>query len=195
MIKDNSRIPGKVVIFSAPSGSGKTTIYNRVKDLVDNLGFSVSATSRPPRENEENGKSYWFITVEQFMEKIKNDEFVEYEEVYPGKFYGTLKSEVEEKLMNGINLAFDVDVHGALKIKRLYGENTLAIFIQPPSIDELRRRLELRGTDSKEVIEERIKRATYELSRSGEFDKIVVNDDLETAVKETYELVVNFLNA
>jgi guanylate kinase len=195
MITDNSRIPGKVVIFSAPSGSGKTTIYNRVKDLVDNLGFSVSATSRPPRENEENGKSYWFITVEQFMEKIKNDEFVEYEEVYPGKFYGTLKSEVEEKLMNGINLAFDVDVHGALKIKRLYGENALAIFIQPPSIDELRRRLELRGTDSKEVIEERIKRATYELSRSGEFDKIVVNDDLETAVKETYELVVNFLNA
>ena len=195
MITDNSRIHGKVVIFSAPSGSGKTTIYNRVKDLVDNLGFSVSATSRPPRENEENGKSYWFITVEQFMEKIKNDEFVEYEEVYPGKFYGTLKSEVEEKLMNGINLAFDVDVHGALKIKRLYGENALAIFIQPPSIDELRRRLELRGTDSKEVIEERIKRATYELSRSGEFDKIVVNDDLETAVKETYELVVNFLNA
>ena len=195
MITDNSRIPGKVVIFSAPSGSGKTTIYNRVKDLVDNLGFSVSATSRPPRENEENGKSYWFITVEQFMEKIKNDEFVEYEEVYPGKFYGTLKSEVEEKLMNGINLAFDVDVHGALKIKRLYGENALAIFIQPPSIDELRRRLELRGTDSKEVIEERIKRATYELSKSGEFDKIVVNDDLETAVKETYELVVNFLNA
>ena len=195
MITDNSRIPGKVVIFSAPSGSGKTTIYNRVKDLIDNLGFSVSATSRPPRENEENGKSYWFITVEQFMEKIKNDEFVEYEEVYPGKFYGTLKSEVEEKLMNGINLAFDVDVHGALKIKRLYGENALAIFIQPPSIDELRRRLELRGTDSKEVIEERIKRATYELSRSGEFDKIVVNDDLETAVKETYELVVNFLNA
>ena len=195
MITDNSRIPGKVVIFSAPSGSGKTTIYNRVKDLVDNLGFSVSATSRTPRENEENGKSYWFITVEQFMEKIKNDEFVEYEEVYPGKFYGTLKSEVEKKLMNGINLAFDVDVHGALKIKRLYGENALAIFIQPPSIDELRRRLELRGTDSKEVIEERIKRATYELSRSGEFDKIVVNDDLETAVKETYELVVNFLNA
>lgn len=195
MITDNSKKTGKVVIFSAPSGSGKTTIYNRVKDLVDNLGFSVSATSRPPRGNEENGKSYWFITVEQFMEKIQNDEFVEYEEVYPGKFYGTLKSEVEEKLMNGINLAFDVDVHGALKIKKLYGENALAIFIQPPSIDELRRRLELRGTDTKEVIEERIKRATYELSRSSEFDTIVVNDDLETAVKETYDLVVNFLNA
>ena len=195
MITDNSKKTGKVVIFSAPSGSGKTTIYNRVKDLVDNLGFSVSATSRPPRGNEENGKSYWFITVEQFMEKIQNDEFVEYEEVYPGKFYGTLKSEVEEKLMNGINLAFDVDVHGALKIKKLYGENALAIFIQPPSIDERRRRLELRGTDTKEVIEERIKRATYELSRSSEFDTIVVNDDLETAVKETYDLVVNFLNA
>lgn len=194
MIADNSIKPGKVVIFSAPSGSGKTTIYNRVKDMVDNLGFSVSATSRSPREGEVNGKSYWFITVEQFMEKIKNDEFIEYEEVYPGKFYGTLKSEVEKKLMNGINLAFDVDVHGAVKIKKLYGDNALAIFIQPPSIDELRKRLELRGTDTPEVIDERIKRATYELSRAGEFDEIVVNDDLETAVNETYELVVNFLN-
>ena len=194
MIADNSIKPGKVVIFSAPSGSGKTTIYNRVKEMVDNLGFSVSATSRPPREGEVNGESYWFITVEQFMEKIKNDEFIEYEEVYPGKFYGTLKSEVEEKLMNGINLAFDVDVHGAVKIKKLYGDNALAIFIQPPSIDELRKRLELRGTDTPEVIDERIKRATYELSRAGEFDEIVVNDDLETAVNETYELVVNFLN-
>ncbi len=194
MIADNSIKPGKVVIFSAPSGSGKTTIYNRVKDMVDNLGFSVSATSRSPREGEVNGKSYWFITVEQFMEKIKNDEFIEYEEVYPGKFYGTLKSEVEKKLMKGINLAFDVDVHGAVKIKKLYGDNALAIFIQPPSIDELRKRLELRGTDTPEVIDERIKRATYELSRAGEFDEIVVNDDLETAVNETYELVVNFLN-
>ena len=194
MIADNSIKPGKVVIFSAPSGSGKTTIYNRVKEMVDNLGFSVSATSRPPREGEVNGESYWFITVEQFMEKIKNDEFIEYEEVYPGKFYGTLKSEVEKKLMKGINLAFDVDVHGAVKIKKLYGDNALAIFIQPPSIDELRKRLELRGTDTPEVIDERIKRATYELSRAGEFDEIVVNDDLETAVNETYELVVNFLN-
>ena len=194
MITDNSKKNGKVVIFSAPSGSGKTTIYNRVKDMVDNLGFSVSATSRPPREGEVNGESYWFITVEQFVKKIKNDEFIEYEEVYPGKFYGTLKSEVEKKLMKGINLAFDVDVHGGVKIKKIYGDNALAIFIQPPSIEELRRRLELRGTDTPEVIDERIKRATYELSRAGEFDEIVVNDDLETAVNETYELVVNFLN-
>lgn len=185
--------PGKIIIFSAPSGSGKTTILNRVREQYENLKFSVSCASRPPRENEVHGKDYYFITLEEFKRKIENDEFVEFEEVYPGKFYGTLKSEVENKLEQGINVAFDVDIHGGLNIKKLYGDRALSVFIQPPSIEELRRRLINRGTDSAEVIEERIGRAAYELSRANEFDTIVVNDDLETAVKDALKVVGDFL--
>lgn len=187
--------PGKIIIFSAPSGSGKTTILNRVREQYTNLKFSVSCTTRLPRENEVDGIDYKFITEEEFKQKIDNDEFVEYEEVYPGQFYGTLKSAVNEKLDLGIDVAFDVDIHGGLNIKRIYGEQALAVFIQPPSIEELRRRLEKRGTDSAEVIKTRIERAAYELSRANEFDTIVVNDDLETAVKDALEVVGNFLNS
>lgn len=185
--------PGKIIIFSAPSGSGKTTILNHVREIYENLEFSVSCTTRQPRENEVNGKAYYFISIEEFKEKIKNDEFLEYEEVYPGKFYGTLKSEVEGDLENGINVAFDVDIHGGLNIKKIYGDRALAIFIQPPSIEELRRRLVDRGTDSEKVIETRIKRAAYELSRANEFDTVVINDDLETAVKDALKVVGDFL--
>lgn len=187
--------PGKIIIFSAPSGSGKTTILNRVREVFNNLEFSVSCATREPRGNEKDGVDYFFITPEQFKQKIENDEFVEYEEVYPGKFYGTLKSEVEGDLAKGINVAFDVDIHGGLNIKKIYGDQALAVFIQPPSIDELRRRLVARGTDSEEVIETRIERAAYELSRADEFDTVVVNDNLETAVEEALKVVGDFLNA
>lgn len=187
--------PGKIIIFSAPSGSGKTTILNRVREVYDNLEFSVSCTTREPRENEVDGKAYYFITVEKFQEKIQSDEFVEYEEVYPGIFYGTLKSEIENKLAAGINVAFDVDIHGGLNLKNFFGDRALSVFIQPPSIEELRRRLVARGTDSEEVIETRIERAAYELSRADEFDTVVVNDNLETAVEEALKVVGDFLNA
>ena len=187
--------PGKLIIFSAPSGSGKTTIINRVRENDVDLQFSVSATSRPPRGEEVNGKEYYFLTPDEFRAKIENDEFVEYEEVYPGKFYGTLKSEVENKLGKGINIVFDVDVHGGLNIKKQYGDRAMSLFIQPPSIEELRRRLENRGTDAPEVIDERIKRAEYELSRAAEFDKVVINDDLDVAVRETIEIVNGFINS
>lgn len=187
--------PGKIIIFSAPSGSGKTTILNRVREVYDNLEFSVSCTTREPRENEVDGKAYYFITVEKFQEKIQSDEFVEYEEVYPGIFYGTLKSEIENKLAAGINVAFDVDIHGGLNLKNFFGDRALSVFIQPPSIEELERRLIARGTDSAEVIKTRIDRAEYELSRADEFDTIVINDDLETAVNDALKVVGDFISA
>ena len=168
---------------------------NRVRQACENLHFSVSATSRAPRGTEVDGVDYFFISLEQFKEKIANDEFVEYEEVYPDKFYGTLKSEVDHNLQEGRNVAFDVDVHGGLRIKQIYGPRALALFVQPPSIEELRRRLESRGTDAPEVIQDRIDRAAYELGRASEFDVIVVNDDLETAVNEAIRLVTDFLKS
>ncbi len=186
---------GKLIIFSAPSGCGKSTILNQVLKLNSDLHFSVSATSRPPRPGEKDGENYYFITPEQFKEKIANGEFLEYEELFQNKFYGTLKSEVEKCLGRGENIVLDVDVNGAVNIKRLYGDMALALFILPPSLEVLRERLVKRGTETLEVIDERVSRAEYELSRAPEFDKTILNDDLDTAVNEANEIVMEFINA
>ena len=184
---------GKLVIFSAPSGSGKSTIINYLLTQHLNLSFSISATSRPPRGTEKDGVEYFFLTPEEFRQRIANDEFLEYEEVYHDRFYGTLKSQVEKQLESGQNVVFDVDVVGGCNIKRYYGERALSIFIQPPSIDELRKRLEHRATDSPEVIESRLAKATYELSFAPKFAKIIINDCLEQAKREALQTVTKFL--
>lgn len=188
---------GKLIIFAAPSGSGKSTIINSIMgdggaDEL-NLHFSISATSRAPRGKEQNGVEYFFLTPDEFRQKIANDEFIEYEEVYTDKFYGTLKSQVDKQLAEGENVVFDVDVHGAMNIKKVYGKRALSIFIQPPSIEELRHRLESRGTDAPEVIEQRIERAAYELTFAEKFDEVVINDNLEIAQVEALALVEDFL--
>lgn len=188
---------GKLIIFAAPSGSGKSTIINSIMadggEEALNLHFSISATSRSPRGQEQNGVEYFFLTPDEFREKITNNEFVEYEEVYTGRFYGTLKSQVDKQLEAGENVIFDVDVNGAMRIKQLYGKRALSIFIQPPSIEELRNRLEKRATDAPEVIAQRIERAQYELSQAEHFDEVVVNDNLEIAQVEALALVEDFL--
>lgn len=184
---------GKLVILSAPSGSGKSTIIKHILEKGLPLEFSVSATSRPPRGNEKNGVEYFFLTPEAFKEKIKENSFIEYEEVYPDRFYGTLKSEVEKQLTDGKNVILDVDVAGGLAIKKIYGKNALLLFIQPPSIEELQKRLEKRGTDSPEIIADRISKATYELSLALQYDVVVVNDDLEKAKSETINIINKFL--
>ena len=158
-----------------------------------NLHFSISATSRAPRGEEKNGVEYFFLTPDEFRQKIANDEFIEYEEVYTDKFYGTLKSQVDKQLAAGENVVFDVDVNGAMNIKKIYGNRALSIFIHPPSIEELRRRLEKRATDAPEVIEQRIERAKYELSQAEHFDEVVINDNLEIAQVEARALVEDFL--
>lgn len=185
---------GKLIIFSAPSGSGKSTIINYLLTQDLNLAFSISATSRPPRGSEQNGVEYFFLTPEEFKAKIDANEFLEYEEVYPGRFYGTLKSQVEVQSAQGQTVIFDVDVKGGVNIKKYYGERALSIFIQPPSIEELRRRLEKRGTDAPEVIDSRVKRAEFELSYAPLYDVVIVNDDLQTALAEALAVVKNFLN-
>ena len=186
---------GKLIIFSAPSGTGKSTIISWLMQFEELcLAFSISCTSRQPRGTEQNGVEYFFLTPEEFRERIANDEFVEYEEVYEGRFYGTLKSQVERQLEEGQNVVFDVDVNGGMRIKQFYGDQALSIFIQPPSIDELRRRLEGRGTDAPEVIDQRIARAEYEMSQAHNFDRIVVNDVLETAEHEALAIVKEFLD-
>lgn len=184
---------GKLVILSAPSGSGKSTIIKHILDKGLPLEFSVSATSRPPRGNEKNGVEYFFLTPEAFKEKIKENCFIEYEEVYPDRFYGTLKCEVERQLARGKNVILDVDVAGGLNIKKLYKKNALLLFIQPPSIEELQKRLEKRGTDSPEIITDRISKATYELSLAPQYDVVVVNDDLEKAKNETINIINKFI--
>ena len=184
---------GKLIIFSAPSGSGKSTIINYLMTQGLNMHFSISATSRAPRGTEQNGVEYFFLTPEEFRTKIDNDEFLEYEEVYANRFYGTLKAQVEKQLEEGQNVVFDVDVKGGVNIKKFYGERALSVFIQPPSVDELRRRLEGRATDAPEVINDRIARAEYELSFATQFDTIVVNDDLETAKAEALQKIKDFL--
>ena len=185
---------GKLIIFSAPSGSGKSTIINYLLKQGLNLQFSISATSRPPRGTEQNGVEYFFLSPEEFKKRIANDEFVEYEEVYPDRFYGTLKSQVEKQLAEGQNIIFDVDVVGGCNIKRFYGDRALSVFIQPPSIEELRKRLEGRGTDSPETINGRIAKAEFELSYAPKFDLIVVNDELEKAEAQALEAIRKFLN-
>lgn len=183
----------KIIIFSAPSGSGKSTIINYLMQQGLNLHFSVSATSRPPRGAEQNGVEYYFLTPEDFKQRIAQGEFLEYEEVYKDRFYGTLKSQVDAQLAKGENVVCDVDVLGGQNIKKHYGQRALSLFIQPPSIEVLRQRLEGRGTDSPEVINDRIARAEFELSFADKFDHAVVNDDLQQAQAEALALIQNFL--
>ena len=185
----------KVIIFSAPSGSGKSTIINYLMQQQLNLHFSISATSRPPRGTEQNGVEYFFLTPEEFRERIANGEFLEYEEVYKDRFYGTLRSQIDAQLAKGENVECDVYVLGGQNIKKHYADRALSLFVQPPSIDALRQRLEGRGTDSAEVIADRIARAEFELSFASKFDKVVINDDLATAQQEALRIVKDFLEA
>ncbi len=186
---------GKLIIVSAPSGSGKSTIVNWLMQEHPelNLYFSISCTSRAPRGEEKDGVEYFFLTPEAFKEKIENDEFLEYEEVYENRFYGTLKAQVERQREAGQNVVFDVDVKGGVNIKKYYGDKALSLFIQPPSVAELRRRLEGRGTDTPEAIEQRLAKAEYELTFAPKFDRVVINDDLETAKQETFNIISDFL--
>lgn len=184
----------KLIIFSAPSGSGKSTIINYLLQQNLNLAFSISATSRPPRGTEQNGVEYFFLSPEEFRQRIANDEFLEYEEVYTDRFYGTLKSQVEKQLSAGQNVIFDVDVVGGCNIKRFYGDRALSVFIQPPSIEELRKRLVGRGTDAPEVIESRIAKAEFELGYADKFDVRIINDNLEQAEAEALRIISEFIN-
>jgi guanylate kinase len=186
---------GKVIIFSAPSGSGKTTLVKWLLEQKPELKFSISATSRQPRGTEVNGIDYHFMTPERFRTLISENAFIEYEEVYPNSFYGTLKSEVENQLASGQHILFDVDVKGGMSIKKHFGDDALSIFVQPPSIEILEKRLKNRGTDKESVIRERIDKASYELTFAPNFDHIVVNDDLGTAKAECMTLVHSFLTA
>jgi guanylate kinase len=186
---------GKMIIVSAPSGSGKSTIVNwLMKEHPElSLYFSISCTSRAPRGEEKDGVEYFFLTPDAFKEKIANNEFLEYEEVYENRFYGTLKQQVENQREAGQNVVFDVDVKGGVNIKKYYGDEALSLFIQPPSVDELRRRLEGRATDTPEAIAERLAKAEYEMTFAPQFDRVIVNDDLETAKQETLRIVKDFL--
>lgn len=185
----------KIIIFSAPSGSGKSTIINYLMQQGLNLHFSISATSRPPRGSEQNGVEYFFLTPDRFRAHIANDDFLEYEEVYTDRFYGTLKSQVDNQLAQGQNVVCDVDVLGGQNIKKHYGDQALSVFIQPPSIEVLRQRLESRGTDVPEVIDDRIARAEFELSFASKFDVVIVNDDLATAQAEALGIIKKFLES
>lgn len=184
---------GKLIIFSAPSGAGKTTIVKYLLQQNLNLEFSISATSREPRPGEINAKDYYFLSQDKFRQKIKNNEFLEWEEVYSGIFYGTLKSEVERIRQKGKNVIFDVDVVGGLNIKEFYGSNALAVFVQPPSLEELRRRLQNRSTENEEKIQMRIAKAEYELGFSNHFDVLIANNDLMQACKEAEVQILKFL--
>lgn len=184
---------GKLIIFSAPSGSGKSTIINYLLTQNLNLSFSISATSRPPRGKERHGVEYFFLSPEEFRQRIANNEFLEYEEVYENRFYGTLKAQVEKQLEAGQNVIFDVDVVGGCNIKKYYGSRALSVFIQPPSVEELRKRLQGRGTDAPEVIESRIAKAEFELGFADKFDTVIVNDDLEKAKAEALKVIRNFI--
>ncbi len=184
---------GKLIIFSAPSGSGKTTIVRRLMEVVEGLEFSVSATSRAPRGVEQNGMDYYFLSGEEFDRKIAEDAFVEWEEVYAGTKYGTLRSELERIWSKGHTILFDVDVKGGVRLKEIFGTSALSIFVMPPSIEELRRRLVGRATDSPEKIEQRIGKAGEELGYAERFDLVVVNDDLDSAVEQVKRAVEEFI--
>ena len=187
---------GKMLIVSAPSGSGKSTIVQWLMQEHPELKlyFSISCTSRAPRGTEQNGVEYFFISPEEFRDRIAKNEFLEYEEVYHDRFYGTLKQQVENQRQQGQNVVFDVDVKGGVNIKKHYGHEALSLFIQPPSVAELRKRLEGRGTDSAEAIEERLAKAEYEMTFAPQFDHVIVNDDLQTAKQETLSIVTDFLS-
>ena len=186
---------GKLLIFSAPSGSGKSTIVNFLMQEHPelNMHFSISCTTRAPRGTEKNGVEYFFLTPEEFKTKIAEDAFVEYEEVYTDRFYGTLKSQVENQINNGENVVFDVDVKGGCNLKKIFGSEALSVFVQPPSVEELRRRLVGRATDAPEVIEQRLAKAEEELTYAPKFDVIIVNDDLATAKAEALKTIGDFL--
>ncbi|MBR0036875.1 MAG: guanylate kinase [Bacteroidales bacterium] len=185
---------GKLMIFSAPSGSGKSTLVQYLMQQNPNLAFSVSCTSRAPRGTEKHGVEYYFLTPEEFRKHIAQNDFLEYEEVYPDKFYGTLKSEVERLSEAGKIVLFDVDVKGGINIKKFYGDRALSVFVQPPSVEELSRRLHSRGTDTEEVIQTRLDKAAYELTFASQFDRIVVNDNLDEAKAEVLKLMNDFLS-
>jgi guanylate kinase len=184
---------GKLIIFSAPSGAGKTTIVHWLMKQIPDLAFSVSATSRKKRPGEVHGRDYYFLDVDDFKQRIRQNAFVEWEEVYENQFYGTLISEVERLRKEGKHVVFDVDVKGGMNIKRLYGNDALSVFVQPPSIEELERRLRARNTDSEESIRKRVKKAGYELQYAKHFDVVIVNDNLEEAQQKTLEVVMEFL--
>jgi len=186
-------VKGKLMIFSAPSGSGKSTLVQFLMSQNPNLAFSISCTSRAPRGTEKNGVEYYFLSPDEFRQHIANNDFLEYEEVYTDKFYGTLKSEVERLSEAGKTVLFDVDVKGGINIKKYYGDRALSVFVQPPSIEELSRRLHGRGTDTEEVIQMRLDKAAYELTFASQFDKIVVNDNLDEAKAEVLKLMTDFL--
>ena len=186
---------GKLIVFSAPSGSGKNTIVRHLLAQADlNLEFSISAATREARGEEVNGKDYYFMSIPEFKQHIKNEDFVEWEEVYRDNFYGTLKSEVERIWAKGKNVIFDIDVAGGLRIKSKFPEETLAVFVKPPSVDELKRRLKERSTESEEKINMRIAKAHVELATAPQFDVIIKNYDLEIALEEAYQLVKDFIN-
>ncbi len=182
-----------MIVVSAPSGSGKTTIVQAMLASGLNLEFSVSACSRAPRANEKHGKDYYFLSVDDFRKKIEEDAFIEWEQVYEGSFYGTLKTEVERIWKNGNHVVFDVDVIGGLNIKKQYPDTCLAVFIQPPSVAELEKRLRKRSTDSDETIKKRLAKAEYELTFAKQFDKTIINDVLDNAIKETYNAIAGFI--
>lgn len=184
---------GKVIIFSAPSGAGKTTIVREMLALFPQFEFSVSATSRAPRGCEQNGVDYHFLSAEEFMQAVAENRFVEWEEVYAGTCYGTLRSEVERIWGKGNVIVFDVDVVGGLNLKRIFGDDACSIYVMPPSVEELRRRLECRGTDALEVIERRVAKAEFELTKAPEFDHVIVNDCLAAAVAETAAIIDSFI--
>lgn len=186
---------GKLIIFSAPSGSGKSTLVQHLMTEYPELRlkFSISCTSRAPRGTERNGVEYFFLSPDEFRQKISAGEFLEYEEVYQDKFYGTLKSQVETQAERGENVVFDVDVKGGCTIKKYYGDRALSVFIQPPSVEELRKRLVGRATDAPEVVEQRLAKAEYELTFADKFDKVIINDDLDVAKAEAYQIVSEFL--
>ena len=186
---------GKLIVFSAPSGSGKTTIVRHLLSKKElNLEFSVSATSREPRKNEIEGKDYYFMSLNEFKQHIKNDDFLEWEEVYRDNFYGTLKSEVQRIWNEDKHVIFDIDVVGGLDIKKIYPDQTLAVFVKPPSVEELKIRLKKRQTESDEHINMRVAKASIEMATAPQFDEILINNDLDTALKEAYQLVKSFID-
>lgn len=191
--KKKEQKTGKVLIFSAPSGSGKSTIVNHILGLHPEIEFSVSATSRPPRGQEQDGVEYYFLSVEEFRRRIEADQFVEYEQVYEGRYYGTLKSEVERIWAKGHVIIFDVDVKGGVNLKKYFGDKALSVFIQAPSVEELKRRLIARNTDAPEAIEERVAKAAEEMTYAPKFDVVLINDNLDKAYAEAEKMVDDFL--
>jgi len=183
----------KLIIFSAPSGGGKTTIVKEMLKQIPELEFSITATTRSKRDNEIDGKDYWFISIDEFQKKVANNEFLEWEEVYPQQYYGTLKSEVERIFQQDHFVVFDVDVYGGLNIKNLYKDQALAIFVQPPSLETLKTRLTARSTENEASLKKRISKAEHEMTFASSFDKVIINDKLEVAIQETLSLLKAFL--